>query len=353
MQIVGLSEKDKQDYNQFVVASTTGSFLQSWEWGQWQESLGRGVFRYWLLDESQKKIGSIQFIKMPLPLGKYYLYAPYGPVLSEGENFKFKISNFKEEIQKQFPEAIFIRVEPKDLSLIPDPCLPDRQDLSFTKSPNIQPGKTLIINLSKSAEELLGQMHHKTRYNIRLAQKHGVEIKDEFDITVGHGLFAKEAAGLIVETAARQGYKGHSAGYYERLVDFFAVQNRTDLSLHIYKAIFQNKLLASAIMVDFGSVRVFLFGGSSDEHKNVMAPYLLHWRAIQDAKAAGLSFYDFWGVETSSGQTAGFVRFKFGFAPQTALHLGLKEYAGAYDMALRPQWYWWYKLFRFARKLFK
>ena len=95
-----------------------------------------------------------------------------------------------------------------------------------------------------------------------------------------------------------------------------ALRHLGQIKLHIYKSIYQNKLLASAIFIDFGKTRTFLFGGSSAQDKNVMAPYLLHWQAILDAKNAGMKFYDFWGTETAKGEVPGFVRFKLGFAPQ-------------------------------------
>ena len=273
MQLVELSQQDKEDYNRFVANAETGSFLQSWEWGEWQSALGRTVYRFKILDDSPSTslgpnggsiIGTIQLVKMPLPLGKYYLYSPYGPVIND----KFQISNFKSisnDLISKFPDAIFIRLEPKFL-------LPATSYPLLAKSPNIQPGKTLLIDLTKSEEQLLAEMHHKTRYNIRLAQKHGVEIKDEFDISIGNGLFAKEAVNLIVETGKRQGYKGYGTEYYQKMVDCFAMQNRGDLKLHIYKAIYNNKLLSSAIMIDFparggggpsgGGGRNFFFGFS-------------------------------------------------------------------------------------------
>src|SRR5574340_859991 len=109
-------------FNRFVMANETGSFLQSWEWGQWQERLGRKAYRFWVTDnrelitsnDNNNIIAAIQFIKMPLPFGKYYLYCPYGPVVKE--NFQFPISNFQfllQELQKRFPSAIFFRIEPK------------------------------------------------------------------------------------------------------------------------------------------------------------------------------------------------------------------------------------------------
>jgi len=342
MDLVELLEKDKKEYNHFVANAKSGSFLQSYDWGQWQVRLGREVYRYWIVDNEKKQIGTIQLIKTPLPLGKFYLYAPYGPV--GPENYELGIKNYEwvaETLKSKFSNCLFIRIEPKNLELATS------HSQLATKTANIQPGKTLVIDLSQTAEELLQQMHPKTRYNIRLAEKHGVEIKDEFDISIGHGLFAQEAAELVVKTATRQGYKGYSNNYYQQLIDCFAVQNRGDVRLRIYKAIYQNKLLSSAIMVDYGSTRTFLFGGSAEENKNVMAPYLMHWQAMQDAKLAGLKHYDFWGTETSAGKPAGFVRFKLGFGGTEI------QYAGAYDLVLKPVWYKIYKAFRKLVRIIK
>jgi lipid II:glycine glycyltransferase (peptidoglycan interpeptide bridge formation enzyme) len=337
MQLVELKEFNREEYNNFVAANEGGSFLQAWEWGEWQSALGRQVERLKFKVESGETVAVMQFVKMPLPMGKYYVYCPYGPVLSE----KFKVQSEKllQEMQKKFLDAVFIRIEPKEPSFI-------FHSSSFIKSPNIQPGKTLVIDLNKSDEQLLSEMHHKTRYNIRLAEKHGVEITDEFHLINGKGIQAREAVDLIARTSGRQGYKSQGVGYFEKLVNFFALHNpSSDLKIHIYKALYNKELLASAIIIDFAKTRTYLFGGSSDSNKNIMAPYLLHWRAMLDAKAAGLSAYDFWGIETAKGDTPGFVRFKLGF---TSLVESIKEYAGAYDIIAKP---FLYKVYTFGRWL--
>ncbi|MDR3642752.1 MAG: peptidoglycan bridge formation glycyltransferase FemA/FemB family protein [Candidatus Doudnabacteria bacterium] len=335
MNLIELSSADKDSYNRFVAESPSGSFLQSWEWGQWQESLGRQIKRFALKTESGEWTETIQLLKMPIFGKKYYWYAPYGPVPASGQR-QADSGQFFELLRRELPQAVFIRAEPKgDISLIINP-------LSLTKSTNIQPAKTLIIDLSKNAEQLMAEMHHKTRYNIKLAQKHGCQIKDEFAVSVGHGLFFDEALKLILQTSERQQFSTFSARYYQKLVDFFALKNQGEVKLHIYKAVFQNQLLAAAIMVDFGNTRTFLFGGSSAEHKNIMAPYLMHWQAMLDAKASGFSEYDFWGIETSSGNIPGFVRFKLGFGGQPL------QYSGAYDLVCDSLWY---KLYGFGRKL--
>ena len=117
-------------------------------------------------------------------------------------------------------------------------------------------------------------------------------------------------------------------------------------------------------MVDFGQTRTYLFGGSSSEHKNVMAPYLLHFQALRDAQSQGLKFYDFWGIETAGGDSPGFARFKLGFAPRSssesaipqlgsAFASGQVEYGGAYDLVLRRFWYKAYSLLRMFYNLRK
>jgi lipid II:glycine glycyltransferase (peptidoglycan interpeptide bridge formation enzyme) len=244
MNVVEIDLRDKFSFNQFV-AKNNGSFLQSWEWGGWQEALGRKVYRLAIseiIDGNAETVASMQIIKMPLPFNKYYLYAPYGPVIDR----RFKIEDLRlltQELQGKFRDAVFIRIEPKENVEL------RMQNAEFVKTKNIQPGRTLIIDLNKSEEELLAEMHHKTRYNIRLAEKHGVKIEDEFALTVGKGIYAQEAVKLIAETAKRQSYKAQGEQYFENLVDFFAVQNsKSDVRLHIYKAVYNKELLAIAFL---------------------------------------------------------------------------------------------------------
>jgi len=347
MNLIELSLSDKERYNQFVAAQESGSFLQSWEWGSWQEKLGRKVGRFFIADDDGRTVGSAQTIVMPLPLGKYYVYIPYGPIIDSSTprprssvGMQQKII---EELQKKFPEAVFIRVESKS-TLLPTTSY----QLPAKKSPNIQPAKTLVIDLTKTEDQLMAEMRHKTRYNIKLAQKHGVEAQDEFGLTIGKGLFTKESLELMYQTSKRQGYLAQDREYFAKLVDFFAVRNnKSDLKSHIYKALYQKELLASGIMLDFAKTRTYLFGGSSDAHKNIMAPYLLHWQAMLDAKTGGFTAYDFWGIETSAGDMPGFVRFKLGFGGRET------TYPGAYDVIQNGLQYKIYKSMRALNKLRK
>lgn len=350
MQLIELLENDKQQYNQFVANSPTGSFLQSYEWGEWQSALGRQVKRVKWEGESGEILGTIQLVQMPLPLGKCYWYAPFGPLWAESDKLQVTSCKFLlEALKGKLSDAIFLRIEPKNLALDPKP-------LALIKSKNIQPGKTLVIDLSKSEEQLLAEMHPKTRYNIKLAQKHGVEVQKDLAITPAHGLYFKEVVEQITQTEKRQGFVGHGQMYYQGLIDFFALKSQSEIKVSVYKALYQKQLLASAVMVDFsakggsasgGGTRTYLFGGSAEANKNVMAPYLLHFMAMTDAKAAGIKFYDFWGLQTSGGKAPGFARFKLGFGGEE------KVFAGAWDLVIKPAQYRLYQALRFCRRLFR
>ena len=107
----------------------------------------------------------------------------------------------------------------------------------------------------------------------------------------------------------------------------------------MYKALYGKELLATGIMVDYANVRTYVYGGSSENRRQFMAPYLLHWQAIADAHEAGMTYYDLGGTETSSGSRQGFSRFKDGFNG-TAANL-----PGAYDLPFRRT----YRIYRGLR----
>lgn len=339
MDFIELKENDHRKYNDFVASQNTGSFLQAWEWGEMQRSYNssREVFRFGI-EGPEGLVAAGQVIKMPLFSGRYYVYLPYGPTLKETDDER-TIDAFIQGLKKYFPGCVFIRIEPKFKPIY---------DLPGEKTINIQPGRTLVIDLRKSSGEILAGMHPKTRYNIRIAEKHGVRIDKQFVVQNGHGLYFKEAIDLILDTAKRQGYVTHPASYYEKMINFFSLHNpNSSVAVSVYKALYQEKLLATAIMIDFDGVRTYLFGGSSNAHRNVMAPYLLHYQAMLDASEQSRRWYDFDGLEQSKGKEAGFARFKLGFGGE------ILEYSGAYDIVNQRTWYTAYKALRKGNRLLK
>jgi peptidoglycan pentaglycine glycine transferase (the first glycine) len=337
MKIVKLTDEHKQIYSESVAAHDSGSFLQSWGWGEFQTTQGRPVVRYAVFDDSGSLIATASLLQTKVPhLPGFYLYAPYGPLvassLADGEAGQI-VSALLGQIKIDFPKAWFIRLEPK-------------QHLELDKvvaqqTVHIQPGATLITALSASEEELLARMHPKTRYNIKVAEKHGVAVSSELELGGQSNLQIQAAVKLLVDTSRRQGYKAQSSAYYEQLLNYFALHHPDgDCQVKLYKAMHDGKCVASSIVVDHGKTRTYLFGGSDNSQRALMAPYALHWQAMRDARAAGFSAYDWWGTETATGKSAGFVQFK--------LRWGGKQitYPAAVDIVQNNKWYSAYKALR-------
>lgn len=319
------------------IIALNGSFLQSVAWGRWQEQNGRKVWRYVVTDsdrdnDNAQTVLAAQVIQHALPAGKHYLYVPYGPVYDESRIKNQELSKALEclltAIHTDFPDAVFIRLEPTyNLQLT---------TYNLRPTLHIQPGSTILLDMRKSTEELLAGMHPKTRYNMKVAERHGVQIRP---LTTPDA--QAEAAALFADTLTRRKLVSPPAAYYAQLLD------SPDLAVSGLGAYYNEELVACGLFIDFGHTRTYLFGGSSREHKNVMAPYLLHWTAIQDAKQRGCTTYDFFGAEGSVSDGSGFARFKQGFGGTTI------PYAGAWDVVLKPLHYRAYQLLRTLNRWFK
>lgn len=334
MNIVRLNDEHKQQYEKFVIAHPSGSFLQSWDWGDFQTKHGKQVIRYGIFETNSLKkdelelVGTVQLLQTKVPLLQgTYLYAPYGPLINK--NQAELINDLVTKIKNDFSNSWFIRIEPKDE-------LPIKGEPSV----HIQPGSTLVTNLLQSEEELLSGMHPKTRYNIKVAAKHGVRVSSE-------AIGSPEAIKLLSETSKRQSYKSYSNTYYTELLKFLAPTKPDSLcTAWLYQATYENSVIASAIMIDYGTTRTYLFGGSDNSKRNLMAPYALHWKAILDAKNKGFQAYDWWGIETATGETPGFVQFKLRWGGTQKL------YAKACDIILNQKWYRAYSVLRKINRFF-
>jgi len=309
-------------WNAFVAerGPRSGAFLQSWEWGMFQESLGRRVIR-----RGDLEVWAGQFIEMPLPFGMKYLYCPKGPVgrypsLYEGEGMG----------------EVFVRIEPAQKP----------SDRRARQTIDIQPSHTLITDLVRSSEDLLAAMHEKTRYNLRLAERKGVEI--ELDSSDFDGAWP-----LFETTGSRGGFRLHDRAYYERLLKALPPPYEGGAwggcaVAFLAVARFEGKVIAANIMADFAGTRTYLHGASSDEHRNVMAPFVLHWKLIEDAKAKGLAAYDWWGVAPEgapdSHPWSGITRFKLGWGGERA------DSPGTFDVVTDPLRYGAYRLARALRR---
>jgi lipid II:glycine glycyltransferase (peptidoglycan interpeptide bridge formation enzyme) len=205
-----------------------------------------------------------------------------------------------------------------------------------------------LLDLSKSEDDLLKAMHEKTRYNIRLAGRKALRLAiSNQQPAISHDNF-ENFWRLMRETAKRDGIRLHPKTYYQKMGEVLSGAN-SNVKYLISNIQYQKEWLAAGVFIGFGDTFTYVHGGSSSEHRELMAPYLMHWEAIKFAKNAGYRYYDFGGVnpEDATNQDfrpkwAGITRFKRGFGGF------IQSYAGAYDLPFNKTGY---KLYRLIKKI--
>ncbi|KKT13618.1 MAG: Methicillin resistance protein [Candidatus Falkowbacteria bacterium GW2011_GWF2_43_32] len=335
---------DKKLWNDFIRTASGNrgaEFLQSWEWGELERSEGKEIVRVGVLaEESGKKtapklLAVATLIKKSLRIigrRRFYWYSPRGP-LGDAAAIRFLMKNIgtgwieAAKNQDGNGRPVFWRLEPAK-----EPTKePEKIGWSLKKTRDLQPKKTLLLDLKASEEELLAAMRQKTRYNIRLAEKKGVEI------IVGRAEDFSEFWRLMKKTGARDGFRLHQPEHYRNLLNDTAL-------VKLFLARYRGKNIAAGLFCFWGDKVTYLHGASDNEFREVMAPYLLQWSVIKLARKEAYLYYDFYGLDAE--KWPGVTRFKLGFGGRTA------EYPGTFDLIYQPGWYLLYGCLRKLRRLF-
>lgn len=329
MRLIEIS--DKKRYNEFIASQKQAQFLQSWEWGEFNKGLGAGVKRLGL-EKDDELVGAMTLIEKKLPLGIKYWYAPrvnFQFPLRFGGQLIFNFQLFCEKLKSMAKNngIMFLRFDPiEKLSKI-------NYQKSIVKTIDVQPSKTLILDISKSEEDLLKNLHQKTRYNIRLAEKKGIEISE-----AGEEDFEKWWK-IMQETCQRDGFSLHAKNYYKNQLKIRSEKLKIKLIVAKYKG----KIIAGNIVAFFGDMATYVHGASSNEFRNLMAPYALQWRAIREAKKYDCKYYDFYGIDEK--KWPGVTRFKKGFNGEEI------KYPGTFDLIFSRLWYNVYRSIRKLRRM--
>ncbi|MEK7077043.1 MAG: peptidoglycan bridge formation glycyltransferase FemA/FemB family protein [Patescibacteria group bacterium] len=304
---------DREAWNRFVITHG-GSFLQSWEWGNLQRSLGRQVWRIYGGGFAASAIA------VPLPIWTRYCYIPYGPVF-EGAAHAEQWLALKKEC-RGLPDAsflLFLRVEPRGTR---DAFGGALRHAGFFGTGESQPRETLILDLRQEENDMLEGMEYSTRYAIRTAERRGVTVRTARDMPEKQeffGIFWK----LFQDTNLRHGLRMRHENYYRAVASL-----EGDCSSEIMVAEHEGIPLAAAMFVMFGDAVAYLYAASARGYGRLNAPSLVLWSAIRSAKQNGFRSFDFWGISHDNPKWAGMSAFKRGF--------GGKEvaYAGTWDAPL-------------------
>jgi len=342
--------------------------LQSATWGRFKSRFGWNATAF-LVEwagasvaggDSQAKTGPLLVLSRKIAPGICMAYVPWGPELpanfpADSGSRNRALAELARGLRPLLPRGVaFARFDPPWFA--PEGRFPEEPPpLPFRRAgADIQPPDTVVLDLTPQTGDILSAMKPKWRYNIGLAEKRGVTVTlagETADAKPGPERDLESFYALLGETATRDGIAIHSLDYYEKLFaeyrDNGAGSGTFPAGLRLYTARHEADRLAAIVVLFRGKEATYLYGASSNAKRNLMAPYALQWRAMLDAKAAGCTRYDLFGIppnEDPEHPMAGLYRFKTGFGGNV-LHR-----PGSWDYPCKPVSY---ALFRAAERLRK
>ncbi|MGD2155455.1 MAG: peptidoglycan bridge formation glycyltransferase FemA/FemB family protein [Anaerolineales bacterium] len=340
-----MPEISKEEWQDFVSGCSNVHILQSPQWGEF-----KGAFDWQVTHICKGDVGA-QILFRRLPFGLSFAYIPKGPVTTSVEGAEKLVgeSGYNDVLKKwdhlwfevdevcKSREVVFLKVEP-DLWIDDDFPIEQVLPKGFRVSThNIQPPRTLVVDLNTSEEQILGHMKQKTRYNIRLSLRKGVIVRPSNDIETFHQ--------MMQTTAQRVDFEIHSFDYFRQVYERFHPYGMCELLIAEY----QDEPLAGLMVFSNGKRAWYFYGASRDVQRNRMPTYTLQWEAMKWARSQGCEEYDLWGVPDADHKILeaqftkrrdglwGVYRFKRGFGGE------LRRSLGPWDRIYKPFFYTFYR----------
>ncbi|MGH2594321.1 MAG: lipid II:glycine glycyltransferase FemX [Anaerolineae bacterium] len=338
------------DWDTFVAARPDAHVLQTSAWGELKSRFGWSADRIALERDTRIVAGAlVLFRRLPLRLGAL-AYVPKGPIVDLADNELVVALIAGLDGLARSRRAALLKIEPDhaiDLAgRAPTPGYtsawePPLPGHYFRPSPHsIQPPRTILVDLTRSEEEILTAMRHKTRYNIHLAERKGVTVR----AATRSDLPAFNA--LMQATGSRDRFAVHSPAYYTAAFDLFVPRN----CARLFVAEVESQIVAGLFAFAHGERAWYFYGASGDAHRERMPNHALQWHAMRWARSIGCRKYDLWGIPDEDESTLeaqyldrrddlwGVYRFKRGFGGTVV------RFAGAFDRVYNPLLYRLYLL---------
>lgn len=334
--------EDDKAWDEFT-SRENAHLLQSIPWGELKSRFGWHAEHWAQVEDGRVQAGAQVLLRRLLP-GLTVAYVPRGPI-SCGGGF---LEALRECMQRR--GVFLLKLEPNWLSL-------DAQDRLLVEAgfhpstETVQPPTTIRIDLTPPLENIFAAMKSKWRYNIRLAERKGVGVREgtAADLPVFYQ--------LLHITAERDRFAVHPLPYYRLAFELLSARN----SAHLLVAEFERQVIAAIFVSVFGQEAIYLYGASGNEHRNTMPNHALHWAAIQMAKNRGCKWYDLWGIpdigagrslstpsrarqEAPNALPGSLFEFKSGFGGEAV------RYSGAWDYVISPNLHKAYRLARTLRR---
>lgn len=337
-----LEEADKEAYKDFLTGHERCNFQQSLEWGNVKSAWKKEVILS--TDKDGKIRGSLCVWIRKIPIFGNIMYSARGPICDIHDKEVLKdITDGANELAKKY-NAFVLRIEP-DIKKNDSEFRDIVTNLGYKIKDNaknfkdeIQPRFVFRLDIKgKTEDEVFQNFHQKTRYNIRLASKKGVIIKE------GTREDLKDFHAIMVETGKRDDFVIRSLSYFQKMYDELVPAGHMKLLM----AYHEDKPIAGIISIIYGKNVWYLYGASSNSDRNLMPNYLLQWTMIKQAIAMGANMYDFRGVSgvvDENHPQYGLYRFKKGFDAE------FTEFIGEVYISYKPLKY---KLYIYSEKAFR
>lgn len=307
--------ENKESWEEFISGHPEANFLQSWYWGEFQESLGRKIFRIGFF--KQNKLEGVMFCYIETSKRGRFLVVPGGPIIDWGN--KALTEKFVSELKRIGIEnrCVFVRVRPQLTD--DDFSRKTFANLGFKKAPMyLHAELTSQLSIEKNEDEIISQMRKATRYEIKKAKSLGIELIINGNSNIEN--FYK----LQIETAKRQKFVPFSENFLLKQFELFIKNDKAIL----YTTRYKNKILAQAFIIFYGQEAVYHYGASTDEGRKYPGAYLIQWEAILEAKRRGMLRYNFWGISPEGSKDhrfSGLSLFKRGFGGQDVSYLPAQD----------------------------
>jgi lipid II:glycine glycyltransferase (peptidoglycan interpeptide bridge formation enzyme) len=306
--------EERGRWDAFVEAAPTGHLLQSWAWGEFKARFGWQAVRL-VAEQAGEVVAGAQMLFRRLTLFSL-AYVPRGPIVDPAAAAAPVLcAALHREARRR--RAIFLKIEPN----LPEDEAPSRltsrnggdlpsrltsrnggrdgksgrdgasdeaaflTGLGFRPSAErVQPRTTIVVDLTTDLETIAARQKPKWRYNIGLAARRGVTVRQgsAADLAIFYE--------LLRQTGQRDRFAIHSLAYYQEFFRHLGDQAR------LFLAEYQGKILAGIVITVFGRQAIYMYGASSGEQRNLMPNHLLQWEAMKWAREQGCTTYDLWGI---------------------------------------------------------
>ena len=276
--------RDRDQWNAFVEAQPTGNITQTYEWGELGGHLGGETLRLGALEGGVLHGAMLVIVERAPLLRRPYLYVPRGPVIEVPSSPALQALCVYAEQEAHRRGAFMLKVEPnvRDGDTAWGAALHTQ---GFIRNPYAtHPRRSWVLDIQPEENALLAGMKEKWRYNIRLAGRKGVQVR-QGDTPADLDAFYT----LYRETATRDDIFIHERAHY---ADFLRLYGERDAAA-LFLAEYEGTPIAALIAARCGPVATYMFGASSNQQRNRMPNHLLQWTAIRWAKAHGCTQYDF------------------------------------------------------------